>query len=317
MGEKGTNGSRLAGARSGKFLALGTTGFATAMTLLMILAPASGALVHPSIVLTPAYKNTVASPNTYWSTSGCAMAKAAAPHWNAATGGISGADSASAKTCAKSLGGVGGSSFGDASSGMSVAIPFKVASNGNHAISTSFSVKIASSSSFTYASCPKFTVTYPPALNQYEYAYCEAGASLSMYVNLNVVDLTNSSWYGNYSYADSYNESYFENYTDCYNYGTPTCYNYSAANTYNYNYSYNAAGFTAFSWNGATTWTMWTNGTNMIKTHHYALILSISVSADTYAEYYHTLTHWAASAVGMVNMATLGNGAKINSVTIA
>ena len=36
--EKGTNGSRLAGARSGKFLALGHNRFATAMTLLTILA---------------------------------------------------------------------------------------------------------------------------------------------------------------------------------------------------------------------------------------------------------------------------------------
>ena len=317
MGENRTKRNRPTLARSGKFLALGTTGFATAMTLLMILAPASGALVHPSIVLTPAYKNTVSSPNQYSSTTGCAKATSVASHWNAATGAISGAASGSAKTCPKAIGYVGGQSYGDGSDGMSVAIPFKVASNGNHAISTAFSLKVASSSAFAYGNCPKFNVHYPPALNQYEYAYCEVLTFLSVYVNVNVVDLNNASWYSNYSYADAYTESYFENYTDCYNYGTPTCYNFTGPHTYSNNYSYNAAGFTSFSWNGASSWSMWNNGTNMVKTHHYAVILSISISVEGVAEFYNTIGHWTASASGVINMATLGNGAKVSSVTIS
>ena len=316
MGEKGTNGNRLTRTRSGKFLALGTTGFATAMTLVMLLAPASGALVHPSIVLTPAYKNTVSAPNLFWEVGSCATSKAAMPHWNAATGALSGASAASAKTCTKSLAGIGTSSYGYASDGIGVAIPMKVASNGNHTIATSFTVKLASSSSHVAPPCPKFAVTYPPALNSYEYAYCEAGADIGFSVSISVVDLGNSSWYSNYTYAEGYNDSYFENYTDCYNYGTPACYNYTANYSSAGSYSYNTAGFSAFTMNGATTFTLYSNGTKMIKTHHYVVVISVSNYVDTFAESYHLLGKWSAHATGMINMATLGNGARVNSVTI-
>ena len=161
MGENRTKRNRPTLARSGKFLALGTAGFATAMTLLMILAPGlrrPGPSEHRPDA---GVKNTVSSPNQYSSTTGCAKATSVASHWNAATGAISGAASGSAKTCPKAIGYVGGQSYGDGSDGMSVAIPFKVASNGNHAISTAFSLKVASSSAFAYGNCPKFNVHYP------------------------------------------------------------------------------------------------------------------------------------------------------------
>jgi hypothetical protein len=317
MGEKRTNESRLTRVRSGRYLAFGTTGFAAAVTLLMVLSPASGAIVHPTIVLSPAYKNTVNSPNAYWSVSGCAKAKAATPHWNAATGGVTGVAMASAKTCGKNVGGVGGSSSGSASDGLSIAIPFKVSTNGNHAIATSISLTLASANTSTWAPCPPTTGSYPPALNAYFYGYCEVGSSLSMYTSINVVDLTNTSWYGNYSYADSYNYGYWENYTYCYNYGTPTCSNFTGGAGYASAYGYNAPAFaTNFLWNGASSWTMWNNGTGMLKTHHYALILSESVSASAYAYYYNIAGSWLASASASINMGTLGNGATVNSVTI-
>ena len=318
MGEKGTNESRLTRARSGRFLALGTTGFAAAVTLLMVLGPAAGAIVHPSIVLTPAYKNTVKSPNAYWSVSGCAKAKAGTPNWNAATGGLSGMAAASATSCGKSVGGVGGSGSGSASSGISVAIPFKVSTNGNHAISTSISLSLASTNSSTWGPCPPALGTYPPALNAYYYGYCEVGSSFSMYTSISVVDLTNTSWYANYSYADAYTSGYWENYTYCYNYGTPTCSNFTGGSGYSSAYAYNAPAFaSSFLWNGASSWSMWTNGTNMVKTHHYAIILTESVYAGAYAYAYNINAHWNAAASAMINMATLGNGARVNSVTIA
>ena len=144
----------------------------------------------------------------------------------------------------------------------------------------------------------------------------ESGSDVSVYFDAYVVDGMNSSWYSNSSYANAYNDSYTENYTDCYNYGTPTCYNFTGSNNVSSSYSYNAPGFSAFTWSAATSWSMWTNGTNMIKTHHYYLIISVSTSADSFAEFYHTLGSFSGSGSGMVNMATLGNGAKVHSVTI-
>jgi len=288
------------------------------MALLMILSPASAAVVHPT-VLVPAYKNTVSQPNSYMDTSGCAKIKTGNPTWAPATGVITGSAGASAKTCAKSLGYVGGNSYASGSPTMEVAFPLKVASNGNHAIGTSITVKIAASSSFTYSSTNcKFNVHYPPATGSYYYAYCESGADISLYVSASVMDLNNASWHSNYSYADAYNDSYFENYTDCYNYaGTPTCYNFTGTNSYANAYSYNAAGFSTFAWNGVTSVSMWTNGTNMIKSHHYVLVLSVGVSASAFAEKANIIGAWSGSGVALVNMATLGNGAKVTSIVIS
>src|ERR1700686_1742414 len=120
MGEKGTNYSRTRIAKSGRALAFGTTGFATAMTLLMVIGAASG------VILAPVYKNTVKSPSSYTSISGCATAKSPLPTWNPVTGMILGISAAKAKTCGKSLGYVGGSSSAYGSGSMYVGIPFKV-----------------------------------------------------------------------------------------------------------------------------------------------------------------------------------------------
>jgi len=297
-------------------MSYGTTGFATAVALLMILSPASAGTVHSATVLSPAYTHTVTQSSMSNSIQGCAKEKVGATKWTATSGVISESDAASAKTCGKSLGYVGGYSSAYADGGIEVAIPFKVASSGNHAIDSSWTVNLATSSSYTAGACPAKNVNYNPPLYGYSYGYCEAGANLGFDVYSTVVDLTNNSWYGNYSYADSYNDSYWENYTYCYNYGTPSCSNTSGPFSYSYTYGWNDPGFSAFTWNGATSWSMWNNGTNMVKSHHYVLIVQIYCNAGAFAESANLLGPWAGSGTASLNMATLGNGATLNSVTI-
>lgn len=316
MGEPGMNYRRTSRPWSGRALALGTAGLATAVTLIMVLAPASASIVNRAVVLTPTYKGTVTQPSTYLSVGGCGKAKASPAKWNAKTGLITAADTASAATCGKSLGYVGGSSYGDGQSGIEIAIPFHAAHNGNNSIGSSWTVNIASSSSYTAGTCPAKNVNYHPSLYQYSYAYCEAGVANEFEAYASVQDLQNSSWYANSSYGYTYNDTYFENYTECYNYGTPTCANYTGS-SYHYAYGYNDPGFSSFTMNGATSFALWTNGTHMVKTHHYILIVEIYIYADAYAEQANLLGPWSGSAVSSVNLATLGNGATLNSVTIA
>jgi hypothetical protein len=307
------------GSRSGRLLGFSATGFAVTVTLLMVLGPAgAGAVAHPQVTLTAPYAKTTNSPNSYWSVSGCAKAKAAPGHWSPTTGAVTEMAQGLGHTCGKSLGGVGGSGSGYAGSSISVAIPFKVAKTGNHSIGESWTVSVASSSSFAASPCPAKNVNYHPTLYQYSSAYCEAGASISVYFSSYVIDLSNSSWYSrNYSYADVYNYSEYQNYTDCYNYSTATCYNSSGTFMNQYAYGYNDPGFSLFSFNGATTFSLWANGTNMVKTDHFAVIFSISISADGYGYGYNLLGPFSGKGAASVNMGTLGNGATLNSVTIA
>jgi len=297
-------------------MAFGTTGFAAAVTLLMVLSPAAGAAV-PLKVYAPAYKHTVSQSGTSVSQSGCGKAKATLAAWHALTGTVTAADSSSAKTCGKSLGYVGGSSSGFAESSIEVAIPFAVGHGGNNSIGSSFTVNVASSQSFTASACPAKNVNYNPALYQYSYGYCEAGVYTSFSVSASVQDLNNNSWYAhNYSYAYSFNESGWENYTDCYNYGTPSCSNTTGPFGYAYSYGYNDPGFSTFTLNGATSFSLWTNGTMMVKGHHYVLIVSLYVYGEAFADQANLLGPWSGSALATINMATLGNGATLNSLTV-
>jgi len=306
----------MSGSLSGRAKAFGVTGLAAAVTLLMVLSPASAGAVHALKVYAPAYKHTVSQPSVYSSQSGCGKAKSTAPAWHPLTGMITLADMSSAKSCGKSLGYVGGSSSASVGGGVEIALPFSVTSNGNHSVASSWTVNIASSWSSSHTAVCSKNVNYAPALYQYSYAYCEAGTYTSFDASSQLQDLSNNSWYSyNYSYADSYNDSVWENYTDCYNYGTPTCYNSSGYN-YQATYGYNEAGISAWTWNGATSFTLWSNGTSMVKGHHYILIMSVYASVDSFAAQANLLAPWSGSAASTINLATLGNGVAINSVTI-
>lgn len=295
-----------------------TAGSAFAVTLLMVLVPASaGAGAHATVVLKAPYKGTLGSPNVYLSWNGCTKAKMVVPKWSALTGTATGSESNAAKTCPKSIGTVGAYNSAYASGGIQIAIPFKIGTSGNHSIASSWTVTLATTQSFTSSGCPAKSIVYPPPLYSYQNAYCEDGANLGISFDAYVVDLTNGSYYGtNYSYAASYNDSYWANSTYCYNYGTPTCSNKSGFLSYGYSYGYNDPGWSSFAFGTPTTFTLWTNGTSMVKTDRWALILSVGTDAGAFVDTSHLLGPWSATAMGALNMGTLGNGAKLNSVTI-
>lgn len=318
MGEQRLGERRTKGRASGRLWTIGTTGLLATVSLLMVLAPASAGAVHPAYVLKAPYKGSVSTPNSYSYWAGCASAKSVTTKWAPLTGMVTGSNSDKAVVCKKTLGGIGSSSYGSSGTGITIGIPFKVASTGNHSIGSAVSVTLAGSSALTTSGCPAKNVNYNPPLYTSSSAGCSDSTSLNANFYAYVVDATNTSWYNsNYSYAQAYNYTYWGNSTYCYNYGTPACSNTTGGSSYGAAYAYNAPGWTGFTWAGTTVFTMWTNGTNMVKTDKFVLVLNIGLghSASVYA--YNLLAYWAGSASASINMATLGNGATLSSITIS
>lgn len=316
MGEKRIARGRTNGPWSGKLLTIGSTGFLAAVSLLMVLAPASGAAVHPTVLFKAPYKGTFSVPSGYTSWSGCAVAKTSTPKWSPGSGTISASMTAAGKTC-KQFGNYGGGGSAYASDSLVVLVPFKVGSNGNHSVSSSWGLTMASTKTFTYGGCPAKNINYYPSLYQTSSSGCGDSANVYLDIYAGLTDLSNSSWYsynGSYAYASNY--SYYYNSTYCYNYGTPSCYNSSYAYNSSYTYGYNAPGWSSVSWNGATPFTFWNNGTAMKKTDKYALVISLYMSVGGSASMNHLLGPWLVTGGASLNMATLGNGAKINSINI-
>jgi hypothetical protein len=317
MGEDTGAMRRTIGKRSGKFLAGGTTGLIAAFSFMLVLVPAGAGAAHPAILLKAPYKGTGTIPSTYLSSYGCGTTKALTPKWSGVTGVVHMSDSATAPSCKQvgPFGSGGGSAYMSAS--LEILIPFKVATTGNHSVASSWAVKIASTHMSKYGGCPAKNVNYFQTLYHSQTGECYSSSYLDLYFDSYVIDLSNSSWYGtNYSYASGYNSSYFQNYTYCYNYGTPSCSNSTYSSNYSSAYSNNAPGWAAFVWNGGTTFTAWTNSTAMNKADKFALLVYVSVygSVNTVAE--NLLMPWPAVSAASVNMATLGNGATLSSVTI-
>jgi hypothetical protein len=137
-------------------------------------------------------------------------------------------------------------------------------------------------------------------------------------VNAQVRDLSNTSWYStNSSYLSAYNSSYWQNYSSCSNYGTLSCTNSTSGYSYGSMYGYNEVGGAGFSWTGSTALTLYTNATNMAKHDQYALYLGMYLDAGSSLDAYGLLSHWGGSASASINLLTLGNGAVLNSITIA
>ncbi|MCI4331509.1 MAG: hypothetical protein L3K19_06650 [Thermoplasmata archaeon] len=307
-------------AGDGRDLSWVTTALAAGVALVMLLAPSgSGVLVRPSTTLTAPYLHTSSASGKGTQVYGCAKATAPRPIWNHLVGRIAEFNNASSKACGKSVG-VGGSSQGYAQTDLSAAIRFSISSPGSHSVTASVTLKMSTWDTFTRGGCPAKNVPYPAKPNQYAYGICEAAVYLSWSTSAYVVDENNISWYGNTSFAYSQNDSYYENYSDCYNFGSPACTNISGTfwgTSGSGTFSTNMGGFGSFTTNGTTSLTMWSNGTQMVRNHHYVLIVSVGMSVTVFANDYNLLGFWPGNAVGTINMGTLGNGMTFNSVTIS
>jgi hypothetical protein len=261
------------------------------------------------------FKGTLAVPSGTSAWTGCIVLKSAVPRFQPNAGLVLESVSASAHTC-KAAGGLGGGGGGFEYSGVSVEIPFKVGTAGRHSVGANWTLTLSSTVLSTQGGCPAKKVNYHPSLFHSSSADCYSQGSLYLQLSVSVVDLNNRSWWGNASDEVATNNSYWENSTTCYNSGTPTCTNVTRGASYARAVGTQAPGFSAFAWNGPTTFTTWTNGTNMSPTHHYELLFSLAVLVSASAQGINLAGSWPAVGVASANLASSGHGARLNSVTI-
>ncbi|HEV2317302.1 MAG TPA: hypothetical protein VGV89_06990 [Thermoplasmata archaeon] len=300
---------------SGRMLTVGATGLVAAVTLLVVLGLAVGGVVVAPKVYTAPYRGSAGAPNWSTSGSGCATARLTTPAWHPRTGEFTTATADSARACGKPNGYLGGQNYASSSGTVQLTFPLPLTLRGNHSISSTWTIKVASSWSYSAGTvCPK-NVNYYPPLYGYSYAYCQAGNFVSFYMSSYLADLNNNTWGANYSAASVYNDTYYEDWTYCYNQGTPVC-STSTSSSSGSTASINAVGMGAWTWNGSTTVTFWTNATNMILGHHYVLIVNIYASTEAVAGFYSLHTAWKGNAAASLNLASLGHGDTVSSIQI-
>lgn len=294
---------------------------AIAVALLMVLSPLSaGGTVHPNgLVMKAPYKGTASTARSFPQEQGCYKSKGPSWVWSPLNGTINGTVKVSAKVCPKSVGYIGADSGVYTYNDLYVGIPLRGAFSGNHSIRSSWTVQVARSQAYTIGGCPpKVNINYNPSYGTDTYGFCLAYAAVVYEETAYVVDLQNGSWYSNFSSVEAYNESSWWNYTECYNYSGATCYN-ATGPLYNNTgqYGSQAPGFgSSFAWGTRTSYAMWTNGTDMVATHHYMLFIDLFFEVFSEADAYNEAYHWNGAAAASMNMATSGNGAKLNSVTV-
>lgn len=157
-------------------------------------------------------------------------------------------------------------------------------------------------------------------------ASCTAFSSVQMYLSGFLVDTTGTASFGvtpsSTAIVTGYVETYNYTYWDCSNYtqwnygswtnGTPSC---SSSNTTTTSFSYNYAtgatgGNTSMTSSGLLTFSMWARQ-NYSASHHWLFFLDPSISTSCYT------TGWVrGSCSAVANLATLGNGLKLNSITV-
>ncbi|HZY71430.1 MAG TPA: hypothetical protein VFF67_10705 [Thermoplasmata archaeon] len=291
---------------------------ATVLALTGVLATVGASATHPSprTYLAP-YKGTVSSPGVSTGAQACAKAVQTIPKWSPQLGIMNESDSASAKVCAKSLGGVGYFSSAYSSGQLALAIPIRIPTNGSHTIEINWTLTLATIQSWTVGGCPRANFSFPVPSSSSEDAYCTNQELVDVYITAYLVDLTNSSYNGaTYACASDYNSSGWQNSSYCYNYGTPGCSNTTGPFNYSNNYGYNNPGWSAFTWNGMTKFSLWTNGTKMVRTDRWIVELNFYKDSQAAAGAYHVLGAWPGAARALINMGTLGNSAKIDSITV-
>ncbi|MCI4331980.1 MAG: hypothetical protein L3K19_09085 [Thermoplasmata archaeon] len=277
------------GKRSG--WVIGSTGLVAAVSLLMVLTSAAGA-VHPTANKVPPFKGTVTLSQSVDVSGGCAKAKLTAKSFFSLSTGAAGFGGAtSASSCNKAY----NSNFAEVQGGFNAYLnaPFH---KGSTTVYLNGSYALAGSLSATPGTC---TISGSPS-----YAYCEEYASAYVYGYVYWDDLTTGALYF-MGYLGGTSFYLVDNYT----------YNetYWSGSTLT-NYSHAGAGPISASGSIAMSYTL---STNMVKTNKYAVY--VDLYGYTYSEvyFYHnggTVTYTGASASTAVNFANLGNGLVLTSL---
>jgi hypothetical protein len=295
--------------------------FFAALTILMVLsAPASEArTLHPNTTLKAPYKGTVTSPISSNTVQGCATAKAPLGKWTSSSGLIQLSTIDTAKSC-KALGSVGSYSEGDSESGIAVGIPASVAKSGNYSFLTTWSTNLSAAAKIKVGGCPTMTVNRNPATNTSSTGYCTDGWQMVLDLSTQVEDVSNSSWVNTnatgYGEGEAVAGSYFLNETSCTNPGKPVCTTTSGAFNTSYTSVTNAPGFSAFTWHGVTTFSIWTNVSGMRAGDTYVFDTAGLVVCTSFVGFANLKGAWTAPVSSSVDASTTGHGLTLQSLTV-
>ena len=276
-----------------------------ALALLLVMA-AGAAGVHPKVLTVVApYKGTLFSPSTFINAGGCGTASIGkVPYWSSTKGLAGFATHSTGAKCPKRSSSIGGYSTYDAGAQFTVKVPLKGLPSGNHTIAANWTLTVqATEAAVVKGACP-----LPPTAGlSYSHSYCgvSVGVYLSSYAYM--VDLTNG--YGiplTNSWHILANTTYMYNNTNYYS----SSFHYS-------NYSVGGTGGFAGSYTFGWVWNASSGtGSALNSSHTYEVVMSFSgdcyayVTADPYG--YPT-----AHTVSSLNLGTLGNGWKLNFISVS
>ncbi|MCI4330999.1 MAG: hypothetical protein L3K19_04040 [Thermoplasmata archaeon] len=289
------------------------------IALVVLSGSAGGSVLLPgTAVHLPPYRVVVTGAVPVHAAVGCAGSTGGPMRWDRTLGTVSAIDFAKAAVCVKSF--VGGSStnFAHWSNSLQLSFPLVVHSNGNHSIALQWTVSLSSMSHIATGNCPPANINYRIGVGNSSSGSCESGADLGFYLWATVEDPNGSGGFvGNISDAGNDNFSYWVNDTSCSNAGTLACSNSTYGYQYLLCYGTNEVGSISSGLSGSHTITMWTNGSGMLKSHQFKLVVGFTVYAGAYSTMTNLLRMWKAAATAAVDMRTFGNGATLNSITVS
>lgn len=278
-----------------RIAAFSSGGLAIAAAALMLLAPMSAG----ATVIIPV-KKLGASVGYGVQTGACAKAKLlAAPKWTPSSGLFHTAGMVTAPKCGPSFS--YNSAFLNSEVNLNTVIHFKA--NGNYTITVAWTITEASVWNATpWSSC---TLNYKVA-----YSTCLASASSEIFGYAYLYDQNNGSYFNFGTYIQSFNYTSTQNYSENYCYAG-TCYHYGGNSTYG-GPSGSFSGTVMQNSTVSATGTKWVNSKDS-----YSLYVTLYVFLDASAYTQNAKATGTGSAIASMNLATLGNGAHLTSVSYA
>jgi hypothetical protein len=295
------------------------TRIAVGILCLMTLSSQAGgaAPLHGANLYLPPYRSVATGSIPVHVAIGCARSDGRPLTWQAISGRIDGIGSAWSKDCVKSH--YNGNSVNSArwSSQIGLSFPVAVSSSGNHSVALNWTITLGTRSYSTTGGCPVANLNFGIGVGNSSVGYCESGTDLGFYLWAVLEDPNGAGGFvGNISDAGNDNYTYWENVSSCTNGGSLSCSNWTYGYQFLLAYGTNEVGSTSSGLGGPHQITMWANGTGMVKTDHFELVVGFYVYASSYASTASLARPWHAGAGAAVDLTAFGNGAVLNSITV-
>jgi hypothetical protein len=246
---------------------------------MLLLSQADGSLVpHSSGSLGPPYRSVATRAIPVNVSIGCAKAAGGALRWDPLIGGISGIGAASSRVCVQSTYLGNSSNSARWSDALGLSLPLRVTTSGNHSIALTWTIDLAAAARSTESGCPPANLNYRVAIGASSSGFCESGTDLRFFLWATVEDPNGSGGYvGNISDAGNDNYTYWQNVSNCSNPGTLSCSNSTYGYQYLLRYGTNEVGSASAGLSGRHWLTMWVNGSNMLRTHQFNLVMGFMI----------------------------------------